>query len=1240
MNTGEGSETFIPAPYLSLLSMPHATNDDSMADVDEAAAIRNYLQGDGADISFDHEIDQGDKSDNAIDYEDFSDDELPEEEEATQAVNDGVDDAAFFDQMSTALGGDHAVQAPTNGFHHERESEPQLNGNHAGDASDLHDLFGDDRSSSPVHHRTHSADFSQPTQSRPGLALPGKSSLALPRAGAGGFQSQPTYTRQQRSPVASSPPLSVQDEYSPAASGFGDGAAKLEDEADLDPQVAEQLRLFEYSRRKQNGEDVKDVAIEVDVDEFYNVFSGFDPSRNPDFIDLFAPRTIQYRRKAPIKPPKPVMPTKVSLELLPDQERLFKTHKAAESTQRDGIVYIGQGHAASDESDDDLALSEFDEHERIGGVTAQDLILLCEDWDIPSMDSTAAARGLDEIADGDWDLKEQNRPRKKARVSVLDTDLSMSLQAPELSFEEPERATARLAKSIALDMNDPNLLIDEVESQQKRRTGRSDGESKRDQTTARNLAKRYNISNDEAYDLLKENHQHKVRSTIGSNAAEHSLPAARLQYPFYKVHLDNKQKRAFHRPHLDIRDTFKRELKFSRPKYTKRKHIKGKKTQEIFQKAEDLSIGDNSNLLLLEYSEEAPFMMSNFGMGNRLVNYYRKKSSDDNERPKRDVGDTQVLLPQDKSPFSNFGHVDSGEVVPTIQNSMYRAPVFAHKTKQTDFVVGVSSTYMSGHRLFIRNVENLHIVGQQFPVAEVPTEHSRKVTNAAKHRLRTIAFRILRKSQMPMPGQKRKALTNESLMPHLPGHDMPQLRSKMREFMKYERSAGKDAAGVWTVGQGQQIPDEETLRGWITPTDICLLDSMQVGVQHLADLGYSSRGKDLQKEEEDVEEGANIEIQLAPWHATRTFLAATQSKAMLALHGEGDPTGRGEALSFVKTSMKGGFSAHGESAQDKIQAKKRRETGGHSYNVAQQQKAYDDSIRRIWEKQKESLSNNAEMSDFEPDDEPDMPQSAYPGGRAATPRSSIGTPAAFSRQDDESASQFSRGSASRGDKVLTIARATKDKFGNDATEYEKVTNPRVINLYRKRKMEQDLMQARSAFPIDPPHASIMTDIHIHSFLDYKPTGDTELDNLKKQQIEKELERIKRNADRRTAREKQKGRVAASTAGPGSPGAPSDADGSNADGTPQKTSGRGRNKDGTARKCANCGQVGHIKTNRKSVHFQCSFCLSDSFDPTPVATAKQGRRDSVQDGADRNVNAVLSGGGSGSVALSTFSAFQL
>lgn len=64
-------------------------------------------------------------------------------------------------------------------------------------------------------------------------------------------------------------------------------------------------------------------------------------------------------------------------------------------------------------------------------------------------------------------------------------------------------------------------------------------------------------------------------------------------------------------------------------------------------------------------------------------------------------------------------------------------------------------------------------------------------------------------------------------------------------------------------------------------------------------------------------------------------------------------------------------------------------------------------------------------------------------------------------------------------------------------------------------------------------------------------------------IENELSRLNRNKERRFAREKQKGVVRTS-------GGDSPAEGG---------SGSGKSA-GTQRKCANCGQVGHIKTNKK------------------------------------------------------------
>ena len=478
-------------------------------------------------------------------------------------------------------------------------------------------------------------------------------------------------------------------------------------------------------------------------------------------------------------------------------------------------------------------------------------------------------------------------------------------------------------------------------------------------------------------------------------------------------------------------------ITFSKPRIVKKKHLKGKDTQAIFEKTKDLSMGDNSHVLLLEYSEEHPAMMSNFGMGSRLVNYYRRKNMEDTQRPKLDIGETTILLPQDKSPFSTFGHVDPGEVTPTIHNGMYRAPIFKQEPKSTDFLVVRSSTHAEGSSWYLRNIENLQLVGQEFPSIDVPGPHSRKVTTASKNRLKMISYRKLRKN-------KPHRISVDEVTEHFLDTTDMQNRQKMKEFMVFSKEHKQ-----WEMRPGEAIPDEDAIRSMVKPEDVCLLESMQVGQQHLEDAGFS-KGDD-ESEGEDGKEGQSIEQQLAPWYTSRNFLNAAQGKAMLQLHGEGDPTGRGEAFSFIKTSMKGGFKAMGESVEDKLDAKKMKELGGHTYNVARQQKSYEDSIRRIWDGQKQSLSSTLEHSDSDMDsDDAEAADDAY--NIAETPRSELQPPAAFRRLDDETGSQFSKFSTdSQAGKVLRIWRNVKNNFGQVERISEVVRDPRVIRQYLKRR---------------------------------------------------------------------------------------------------------------------------------------------------------------------------------------------
>ena len=130
--------------------------------------------------------------------------------------------------------------------------------------------------------------------------------------------------------------------------------------------------------------------------------------------------------------------------------------------------------------------------------------------------------------------------------------------------------------------------------------------------------------------------------------------------------------------------------------------------------------------------------------------------------------------------------------------------------------------------------------------------------------------------------------------------------------MEYHRRGPHQ--GFWRLKSNWTIPPDADMLKMVTPEQVVLAESMQVGQRHLQDSGYSYNGEVA----EDDEGNLSIEQQLAPWITTKNFLFATQAKAMLRLHGEGDPTGRGEAFSFIRVSMKDIFVKAGEDYDQKL----------------------------------------------------------------------------------------------------------------------------------------------------------------------------------------------------------------------------------------------------------------------------------------------------------------------------------
>jgi len=957
---------------------------------DELSALMSEAGGQGLnwDELNSRELEQGEKAEDAVDYEDIGDDESLPDEESTQ-------------------GG--PGQGPT-------DSLPVIEEN-AIDGLDFDEdeLFGPSSPTLPAHE--------PPSSTTPAKSVP-KSAQETDR---------------------DSDLASEHEEEGGAGTGAQD-ISLLQPELDgvEDAQWRTQMALF-----AQSGKGYMPTTEEENLEEWLKLeFPTFKRDETPFFNKLFPPRPVKWVGKTPTKPPKPIRPSKLSLDIEQDQKTVFNSTSAAVVPEPlDGFVRLNVS-AAVKEAEESSEESELDEP-LPGGVTMQDLEFMCTDFDtLSGVESTDVDEGIQpRVVDSDAemfgfdDFDDWEQPRKKRRLGLDPHEIVAIHQLDMPSFDDPERLTARLSGKVVLDLNDPELLVEEVDLESLRAKTRSGDKTSGVKTLKDRLQQRFKTSNDAEYDLLKQNHQHKIRGQLTNMSVEHSVPAIRLQYPYYQVKLPLQELRNYHRKRMH----FKHAIFFNKPNKMKRKHLKGRAVKDVYASTKDLSIADNSSTVLLEYSEEHPIMLSQTGMGSKIVNYYRRRTKDDTSRPKGDVGETSVLLPEDKSPFYIFGHIEPGETVTALYNSMYRAPIFPQDPKSQDFLVIRESTGQNGQVYYLRNLENIYVVGQELPSTTVPGTHSRMVTTAAKNRLKAISFRIARR-------KKSHRIRVEDVTRHFPDTTDMQNRQKMKEFMVFSKEHKE-----WEMKPGEPVPDEEAIQAVLRPEDICLLESMQVGAQYLQDAGYADNDDDDDDKETQTD---SIEQQLAPWRTTKNFLQATQGKAMLKLYGEGDPSGRGEAFSFIKTSMKGGFKAIGGSAQDAITLKK--ELGGHSYNVARQQKSYEESIRAIWDKQKASLGSKIEPSDLDMEGDVDAQEDKYPERASirATPVSSVHTPGPARRRDDETATSFSKRSVtSQTQRALKIVR-TVYKDGEMVEQEHIETDPAVIKQYMRIKEMEEAQSTR------------------------------------------------------------------------------------------------------------------------------------------------------------------------------------
>ena len=129
----------------------------------------------------------------------------------------------------------------------------------------------------------------------------------------------------------------------------------------------------------------------------------------------------------------------------------------------------------------------------------------------------------------------------------------------------------------------------------------------------------------------------------------------------------------------------------------------------LMREAKDLS-GKDGDLVLFEYIEEYPPLMSFVGMCSKMKNYYKRKPDNDKGPKEFKFGE---LTYAHTSPF--LGTMTPGQSIQAIENNLYRSPIYEHKMPSTDFIV-----IRTRNEFSIREAAAFFVSGQQCPLYEVP----------------------------------------------------------------------------------------------------------------------------------------------------------------------------------------------------------------------------------------------------------------------------------------------------------------------------------------------------------------------------------------------------------------------------------------------------------------------------------------------------------------------------------------
>ncbi|KJE96795.1 hypothetical protein CAOG_007064 [Capsaspora owczarzaki ATCC 30864] len=556
-------------------------------------------------------------------------------------------------------------------------------------------------------------------------------------------------------------------------------------------------------------------------------------------------------------------------------------------------------------------------------------------------DTQQSAGGADTI-----DIKE---PTVYSMFPLSNMELAAPEWEDEIIYDETDAPKRLPNTSFIWDKSDGNLLYgstapktlkfvksaEEIAAETRRRTKKMSWRARQrekeriqrekaaamdaKQIAAMQGSDRFNLSGDQWYRASSGLTADLFRSSTFTTPLRHSLPALKLLEIFFHTSFTQASLRCAHRPVLKTLPpvdgneggrscTLASLGRFIKKKEHERLQERQKSGGDVFfmKTQRDLS-GRDGDIVLLEYCEEFPPLVSNVGMVSRLYNLYRRTEPQDDNAPELPFGMTRFQGAADSSPF--LGQLKPGSALQYVDNTLYLAPAYPHEIAPTDFLV----IRVKDHH-YIRPIDGLFVLGQTLPKIEVPAPNSKKASDFMRNRVQAFIYRQLKQSKLSIKKNdksRRPFVKLGDLIAAFPSIPVAMLRKRLKILCECVRSGLGDQSEEWELRTNQRIPPEEELRQLVTPEQACAHESMLASQQMLRDSGFGADDLILEPpsltpdgDEEDQDQRIQTELKLAPWNTTHTFLDAQQGKCHLKLTGPGDPTGAGEGFSYIRAPSK------------------------------------------------------------------------------------------------------------------------------------------------------------------------------------------------------------------------------------------------------------------------------------------------------------------------------------------------